>query len=183
MKQDSSKKMLFEMMNKVGGMPLNEDINTDMSNRLDENYPLGANEDPNAPWNRKDDEDEDNEPDPDEGRDDDDMSENIHNTPQMGGITNSKGIAGYNPDTSKMDKDYANSVNNSNLNSVKHNIGNSIFNTIENQIDDEIYSQINIDADTFFKFYKETLDVAMNIAYEKYADTFNTKAGAAPDEY
>lgn len=60
-KKDSSKDMLFEMMHKVGGMPLKE------------NYPLGANEDPNAPWNRDDNEDEEDiyEPDPDEYRDDD----------------------------------------------------------------------------------------------------------------
>jgi len=30
MKKDSSKQMLFEMMHKVGGMPLNEDISIDV---------------------------------------------------------------------------------------------------------------------------------------------------------
>lgn len=68
MKEDSNKKMLFEMMNKVGGMPLNE------------NYPLGANEDPDAPWHQ-DDEEGTNEPDPDEGRDD--MSENDSTTAKI----------------------------------------------------------------------------------------------------
>jgi len=41
MKQDSSKKMLFEMMNKVGGMPLNEnydDIQDDILSKLFEVY-------------------------------------------------------------------------------------------------------------------------------------------------
>ncbi len=37
------------------------------------------------------------------------MMENIHNTAQMGGVTNSKGVAGYNPDTSKQDAEYAES--------------------------------------------------------------------------
>jgi hypothetical protein len=36
-------------------------------------------------------------------------SENIHNTAQMGGVTTSKGTAGYVNDTSKMDNDYAES--------------------------------------------------------------------------
>lgn len=60
MKKNSDKKMLFEMMHKVGGMPLNE------------NYPMGAAEDPNAPYNEPED-NGNNEPDPDEYRDD--MSE------------------------------------------------------------------------------------------------------------
>jgi len=51
--------MLFEMMNKVGGMPLNE------------NYPAGAEYDPTAPYNEPYEDDENNEPDPDEYRDDD----------------------------------------------------------------------------------------------------------------
>jgi hypothetical protein len=38
------------------------------------------------------------------------IKENIHNTAQMGGVTKSKGTAGYIDDTSKMDKDYADSV-------------------------------------------------------------------------
>jgi hypothetical protein len=38
--------------------------------------------------------------------------ENIHNTAQMGGVTTSKGTAGYINNTSKMDKDYANFVRN-----------------------------------------------------------------------
>jgi len=65
MSKDSNKKMLLEMMHKVGGMPLNE------------NYPMGAEPEyagDDAPYNQ-DDEYENNEPDPDEGRDDD-MSEN-----------------------------------------------------------------------------------------------------------
>lgn len=62
-KKDNSKDMLFEMMHKVSGMPLNE------------NYPAGADEDPNAPWNEPDEDEEIYEPDPDEYRDDD-LSEN-----------------------------------------------------------------------------------------------------------
>lgn len=42
------------------------------------------------------------------------LNENIFNTPQMGGITNSKGVAGYNPDTSKQDAEYAASVRKNN---------------------------------------------------------------------
>jgi len=38
------------------------------------------------------------------------IKENIFNTPQMGGVTKSKGTAGYTDNTSKMDKDYADSV-------------------------------------------------------------------------
>lgn len=39
--------------------------------------------------------------------------ENIHNTPQMGGVTKSKGTAGYIDNTSKMDKEYSDSINKS----------------------------------------------------------------------
>ena len=38
------------------------------------------------------------------------LEENIFNTPYMGGITNSKGTAGYIDNTSKMDKEYADSL-------------------------------------------------------------------------
>ena len=38
------------------------------------------------------------------------LDENIFNTPQMGGVTNSKGTAGYIDNTSKMDKEYADSL-------------------------------------------------------------------------
>lgn len=65
MKENSDKKMLMEMMHKVGGMPLNE------------NYPAGAEYDPAAPYNEPDN-DENNKPDPDEYRDDD-LSENDGN--------------------------------------------------------------------------------------------------------
>jgi hypothetical protein len=41
-------------------------------------------------------------------------NENIHNTAQMGGVTTSKGTAGYINDTSKMDKDYADSIKKTN---------------------------------------------------------------------
>jgi len=71
---------------------------------------------------------------------------------------------------------------NANLNSIKHNIADSVFKTIENQIPEEIYTQISSNSETFFKFYDEILDVVKNIVSEKYADSFNTKAGAAPDE-
>jgi hypothetical protein len=40
----------------------------------------------------------------------DPIGENIFNTPQMGGVTNSKGTAGYIDNTSKMDKEYADSL-------------------------------------------------------------------------
>lgn len=66
MKTDKDK--LFERM---------ELVNPDKK-KLNENYPMGANEDPNAPWHQ-DDDDEDAEiyePDPDEGRDDDLNEEN-----------------------------------------------------------------------------------------------------------
>lgn len=69
MKKKTDKQILFERMNKIAGMPLNE------------NYPPGADEDPNAPWNEPDEDEEINEPDPDEYRDDD-MSEN-HNVEKM----------------------------------------------------------------------------------------------------
>lgn len=38
------------------------------------------------------------------------IEENIHNTAQMGGVTSSKGTAGYVNNTSKMDKDYSDSI-------------------------------------------------------------------------
>ena len=38
------------------------------------------------------------------------ITENIFNTPQMGGVTNSNGTAGYINNTSKMDKEYADSL-------------------------------------------------------------------------
>jgi hypothetical protein len=38
------------------------------------------------------------------------LNENIFNTAQMGGVTNSKGTAGYIDNTSKMDKEYADSI-------------------------------------------------------------------------
>lgn len=46
MSKNSNKKLLFERMNKVAGMPLNEYDNY--------NYPAGADADPNAPWNQAD---------------------------------------------------------------------------------------------------------------------------------
>jgi hypothetical protein len=42
------------------------------------------------------------------------LDENIFNTPQMGGVLDSNGIAGYNPDTSKQDAEYAASVGKNN---------------------------------------------------------------------
>ena len=45
MKKDSSKKMLFEAMHKVGGMPLNEE---NYSDYLDTNYSADGMEDANA---------------------------------------------------------------------------------------------------------------------------------------
>lgn len=48
------------------------------------------------------------------------MHENIHNTAQMGGITKSNGVGGIN-DTSKMDKDYADSVKNNPANKENNN--------------------------------------------------------------
>lgn len=40
------------------------------------------------------------------------LNENIFNTPQMGGVLNSKGTAGYIPNTKKQDDEYAKSVDN-----------------------------------------------------------------------
>jgi len=34
-----------------------------------------------------------------------------------------------------------------------------------------------------FGFYKKVFESIMNQVYEKYGDSFNIKAGAAPDEY
>lgn len=51
----NSKQRLFEMMNKVNPSFLIKE-----NNDIDENYPLGAENDPNAPWNQNDDEDDDN---------------------------------------------------------------------------------------------------------------------------
>jgi hypothetical protein len=34
-----------------------------------------------------------------------------------------------------------------------------------------------------FGFYEKVFESIMNQVYEKYGDSFNTKAGAAPDEY
>jgi hypothetical protein len=39
------------------------------------------------------------------------LKENIFNTPQMGGVTQSKGTAGYIDDTSKTDKAYSDMIN------------------------------------------------------------------------
>jgi len=140
MNKDSSKKRLFEMMNKVSGMPLNE------------NYPMGAEPEyagDDAPYNQND--DENNEPDPDMYRDDD-MSEN-------------------------------NSPHNNNVNVIAGKISSQVTQLIQNQISDELYSQISVDANTFFGFYKDVLMAVLVQQYEKYGDQFNTKAGAAPDEY
>lgn len=46
MSKNSNKKLLFERMNKVAGMPLKEYDNY--------NYPAGADADPSAPWNQQD---------------------------------------------------------------------------------------------------------------------------------
>ena len=75
MKQDSSKKILLEMMHKVGGMPLKE------------NYPMGAEPEyagDNTIYNQDDDY-EANKPDPDEGRDDDLNENNINDALYSGG--------------------------------------------------------------------------------------------------
>lgn len=81
MKKKTDKQILFERMNKVAGMPLKEDYQT-------ENFPPGAEYDPNAPWNESDEDEEINEPDPDEYRDDD-VNENVYsNTNIFSGLSN-----------------------------------------------------------------------------------------------
>ena len=62
-----------------------------------------------------------------------DVDENIHNNITMGGILNSKGTAGYNPDTKKQDDDYAKSVRNkSNSKEEKKEIEEWVLNLAEN---------------------------------------------------
>ena len=53
------------------------------------------------------------------------LGENIHNTAQMGGVLNSKGTAGYNPNTKKQDDEYAKSVRKTNPEQLKIKEGNS----------------------------------------------------------
>ena len=58
MAKKTSKQILFERMKTVAGMPLNED------------YPWGAKDDPDAPWNEPEfPKDDDEGPDPDERHD------------------------------------------------------------------------------------------------------------------
>lgn len=62
------------------------------------------------------------------------------------------------------------------------NIKDNIISMIEQSIDDNLYSEISRNSDTFFDFYEKVLDSVMSGVYEKYADSFDSNAGAAPDE-
>ncbi len=62
-------------------------------------------------------------------------------------------------------------------------IGYNIVKLIDSKIDDNLASEITSSPEVFFDFYEKVLDAVLNKVYEKYGDSFNTKAGAAPDEY
>jgi hypothetical protein len=72
-----------------------------------------------------------------------------------------------------------------------HLIGSKLSGKIIKMVDEMAYANIGEDfkqsiidnPDTFFGFYKSVLDGVMNPLYEKMGDSYNTKAGAAPDEY
>lgn len=75
-----------------------------------------------------------------------------------------------------------------NLNKEASRIGNEISNDVIKLINSEISDDINSTlwdkkSDTFFNFYEKTLSTIMKRIYEDYADSFDTKVGAAPDEY
>lgn len=132
---------------------------------LSENYPMGAEPEyagDDAPYNQNDDDYEDNEPDPDMYRDDD-LDEGFKSTEYR--------------------QKYPE------LNNIAHNIGGRIneevINLIRNNIDDNTLSLLwnDKDADKFFGFYQIIFDSIMSSMYESYADSFDTRAGAAPDEY
>ena len=78
---------------------------------------------------------------------------------------------------------------NVNLDKEASLIGHAISKDVRNLINDKISDDINYalwdekNADKFFGFYDKILNTVMNSVYESYADSFNTKAGAAPDEY
>lgn len=90
--------------------------------------------------------------------------------------------AGYEPDPDEgRDDDMSENVN-QNPNVIGAQLSDPILQLIDNQISEELYMQISTNPDTFFKFYQDILKGVMNTVYEKYADSFNTNAGAAPDE-
>jgi hypothetical protein len=68
---------------------------------------------------------------------------------------------------------------------IGYAISDDVIKLIKNKTSDDInsalYSEKN--AKTFFKFYEKILSTIMTKVYGSYGDSFNTKAGAAPDEY
>lgn len=82
-------------------------------------------------------------------------------------------------------EEYSNINLNKKASLVGHKISKDIINLINSEISDDVNSELwdKKNADTFFKFYGKILDTVMNRIYEEYADSFNTKAGAAQDEY
>lgn len=105
------------------------------------------------------------------------LGENIHNTAQMGGVLNSKGTAGYNPDTSKQDAEYAASVRKANPEQSKIGEGNSAQTinpkythfALTNDTDDIVngwdYSEIEPAELRKFKndyFFKDLTDMGIN---------------------
>lgn len=98
------------------------------------------------------------------------LNENIFNTPQMGGVTNSKGTAGYIDNTSKMDKEYADSLKSKDdkaIEQVVHDIFKNDVITDKSEVED-IITQMrrdwlskkgadeNIDVYGFIKSYMDS---------------------------
>ena len=68
---------------------------------------------------------------------------------------------------------------------IGHAISEDVIKLINNEISDDINSALwhQKNPDTFFNFYEKILSTIMTRIYESYGDSFNKKAGAAPDEY
>jgi hypothetical protein len=90
------------------------------------------------------------------------LSENIFNTPQMGGVTTSKGTAGYIDNTSKQDKEYADSVRG------KNNKKDNPDDMSQSDASGDDYEKINreITNESKVKSYKQNGDKSYDVEYE-----------------
>ena len=100
------------------------------------------------------------------------LEENIHNTAQMGGVLNSRGTAGYNPDAT-------NEPRTPDAFSVGHNVYKEVMVLINAQTGNEVWGG---GAENALKFYDKVIDGIRNAMYQDMGDSVNPNAGAAPDE-
>ena len=84
----------------------------------------------------------------------------------------------------QLNENYNVNLNNEAL-KIGYAISKDVRDLINNKINDDIDNALwdGKDADKIFGFYKNIFDAIMSRIYEDYGDTFNSRAGAASDEY